>query len=69
MAEKKEKKVKTEKERGASDELEVMKLIIEENFGLRLKVLNKLRMHREMSKESIFDAASKKSPKSSGKKK
>ena len=53
-------KNKDEKNRGTTDDFEILKLIVNENKGLYLRVLDKIRNLRSHSKESIFDVASKK---------
>jgi hypothetical protein len=55
-----EKKKREEKARGTNDDFEILKLIVNENKGLYLRVLDKIRHLRGHTKESIFDVASKK---------
>lgn len=54
-------KKKKKKERGVSDELEVLKMILEENSGLRMRVLRFLRDYKDKTDETIFDVVNKKS--------
>lgn len=46
-----------EKSRGTTDEMEVLRLIVEENPVLKQLVLRKLRMLREMGKTNLFEEA------------
>lgn len=52
---KKEEPNKGEARRSASDELESMKMIIEENIGIKMKVLDIIRKQRKERDETIFD--------------
>lgn len=51
---------KENKSRGTEDDFEILKMIVAENRGLFLRVLDKIRTIRTVSKENIFDVASKK---------
>jgi hypothetical protein len=54
------KKIKEMQGRGTNDDFEVLKMIVSENRGLFLRVLDKIRSRRGIGKDSIFDVASKK---------
>lgn len=53
-------KHKDEKNRGTNDDFEILKMIVNENKGLFLRVIDKIRTLSVHKKESIFDVASKK---------
>ena len=44
------KKAISEKDRGTQDEVEVIKLILDENPALRQRVLDKIKINRKMNK-------------------
>ncbi len=49
--------------KGAKDELEVLQMIICSNKVLLQRVLDKIRIHRALSQETMFDAAKKRDDK------
>lgn len=46
---------KAEKKRGTQNELEILKIIISENRTLFMKVMDKIRIYREMRGLSAFE--------------
>ena len=42
--------------RGTTDELEILRIVLEENQQLKKMVLNALRSHMKQSKESLLDS-------------
>ena len=44
-----------EHSRGTTDELEIIRIVLEENQQLKKMVLNALRSHMKKAKENLFD--------------
>ena len=49
-----------QKNRGTTDELEIIRLVLEENQQLKKMVLNALRSHMKRSKDNLFDSVKEK---------
>ena len=49
-----------ERNRGTTDELEIIRIVLEENQQLKKMVLNALRSHMKKSKETLFDSVKEK---------
>lgn len=60
--------ITAEKERPTTDELEILKIVIAENQGLKSRVIKKIKTHLASSKMSVLDTASEKDKKRKKKK-
>jgi hypothetical protein len=53
--------------RGASDPMEALKMIVNENTGLKLRVLKAIKSHLALKDQTIFDVAKDKKDKKKNK--